>query len=103
MLKPGFIDISHHQVIPKSLEAAAQSGIQGVVHKVTEGTTFVDSKVGARYHLTREAGMEWGLYHFVRAGNINAQVNHFLTVSKDVSDEKTMFALDWEVTGLTIN
>ena len=42
MLKPAFIDLSHHNVIPQSLKPAKQSGIVGVIHKATEGTSYVD-------------------------------------------------------------
>src|SRR5262245_32071305 len=77
MLKPAFIDLSHHNTIPESLQDARRSGILGVIHKATEGSSYVDSKVDARFWLARDAGMMWGVYHFVRPGDMDQQVGFF--------------------------
>jgi len=103
MLKPAFIDLSHHNTIPASLQATADAGIVGVIHKCTEGTGFVDSKSDARFYLTRDAGMMWGLYHFVRPGSMVEQVNHFLRAAAEISDEETMLVLDWEDAGVSLD
>jgi lysozyme len=103
MLKPGFIDLSHHNTIPESLEPAYQAGILGCIHKCTEGTSYVDSKVDSRGYLATKAGMMWGLYHFVRPGSMVEQVDFFLSTAEEVSDiEETLFALDWEDTAVSL-
>src|SRR5262245_29309111 len=102
MLKPAFIDISHHQTIPESLVPAAQAGIIGVVHKATEGTSYVDDKMDNRRYLAQEAGLLWGLYHFVRGGSMDAQVDHFLDAAAPYSDANTLLALDWEVSDVSL-
>lgn len=97
---PLVIDLSHYQVIPESLIAARESGIAGVIHKATQGLRYLDPKANARYSLAKDAGMLWGVYHFLVAGNIEAQVKWFLS-QKDIIDEDTLLCLDFEVKGVT--
>lgn len=94
MLKPAFIDLSHWNV--PSYEPLKAIGLVGVVHKLTESTSFTDDVAGSRFELARKIGLKWGLYHFIRPGNISAQVDFFLDSSIYASDEDTLFALDWE-------
>ena len=102
-MKPAFIDLSHHNSISSDLIDAQESGIMGVIHKCTEGTTYKDEKVEARYYLTNEAGLLWGVYHFVRPGSMRDQVDFFLRSSEDVWDGNTLFALDWEDTRVSLD
>jgi len=103
MLKPGFIDLSHHNTIPESLAPAKQSGIQGVIHKATEGSSYVDDKLDNRYYLARDAGMLWGVYHFARPGDMKQQVDHFLRTTAEYVDENSLYALDWEDAGVLLD
>lgn len=103
MLKPGFIDISHHQTIPSSLKPAKEAGIVGVIHKATEGTSYVDAKLEARWYLAKDAGLLWGAYHFVRPGSMVDQVQHFLDTIAGCSDEQTLLCLDWEDAGVSLD
>src|SRR5262245_56808324 len=103
MLKPAFIDLSHHNVIPASLATARASGILGSIHKLTEASGFVDDKCAARYFLAKEAGMLWGVYHFVRPGNMPQQVDFFLDQAELVSDADTLYCLDWEDSGVSLS
>ena len=103
MLKPAFIDLSHHNVIPQSLKPAKQSGIVGVIHKATEGTSYVDDKVDNRYFLAQDARLLWGLYHFIRPGTVEGQVDRFLEVARKVSDGNTLYCLDWEDSAVHID
>src|SRR5262245_1664604 len=99
------IDLSHHNTIPQSLQPAAASGVWGVIHKLTESTGFTDSKVAARYVLTSEAGMLWGLYHFIRPGKIEQQAEFFVDQSAvlAVADAATLYVLDYEDSGVSLN
>jgi len=103
MPTPVVIDLSHHNTIPSSLKPAKDSGIVGVIHKMTEGTSYTDDKVQARYKLAKDAGMAWGLYHFIRPGKIIAQADYFLAQAEalDVLDRNTLLALDWEDAGVS--
>jgi len=103
MLKPAFIDLSHWQTIPQSLVPAREAGILGVIHKMTEGSGYVDDKADNRYYLAQEAGLLWGLYHFVQPGDMAQQVDHFLHSAAPYSDENTLFVLDWEVSSVSLD
>lgn len=87
------VDISHYNVV-EDLEQAAKFGIWGVIHKATEGVSVVDKKLEARRFLTQRAGLLWGTYHFIRAGNIASQVTNYLRVAKVGPSD--LMALDWE-------
>lgn len=100
--KPIVIDLSHYQVIPESLEAAKAAGIVGVIHKATENTSYVDPKAASRFHLAREAGMLWGIYHFLRPKNIDKQADFFLS-QKNLIDDDTLLVCDFEVAGIELN
>lgn len=102
MLTPLVIDLSHHQVIPQSLELAKQSGIAGVIHKVSEGLTISDDKAKARMSLARNVGMLWGVYHFLRPGNILEQADRFLS-HHEIIDEETLLVCDFEVGGISLD
>lgn len=101
MLKPAFVDLSHHNTIPSSLEPAAGAGILGVVHKATEGSSMVDDKLEARRHLALDAGLLWGTYHFIRPGNVEAQVANYLEAIAGVTDRRSLYVLDWEDRGVS--
>jgi len=103
MLKPAFVDLSHHNTIPESLKDARASGILGVIHKLTEGNTFIDSDCDARYQLAKQAKMLWGVYHFVRPGDMEHQAGFFVETSIElgVADDKTLYCLDYEDKGVS--
>lgn len=102
-MRPTFIDLSHHNTIPESLRPARKSGIRGVIHKATEGSSFVDDKLEARRHLALEARMLWGVYHFIRPGSVTDQAEFFVSTSMPVSDRRTLYALDWEDSAVSID
>lgn len=103
MPKVAVIDISHYQLI-ESFEEAKAEGVVGVIHKLTEGLTYVDRKVKARYHLAQEASMAWGVYHFLRPGNMKAQAQHFVTQADKMDmGSDTMFAADHEDKDVSLN
>lgn len=103
MPTPIVVDLSHHNTIPSSLIPAKEAGIIGLIHKLTEGTTYVDSKVVARWELSNEAEMLWGLYHFVRPGDPKKQAEFMFSKagSLKVYNEQTLWVLDWEDAGVT--
>src|SRR5215471_8232194 len=99
------IDLSHHNSIPNDLTHAASAGIIGCIHKLTEGKSYVDDKVQARFYLANEAGLAWGLYHFLRPGDMKQQANFFwgTAVELNVIDDQTLLAADHEDTGVSFN
>lgn len=103
MPDPIVIDLSHHNTIPSSLKPAKDAGIIGVIHKATEGQTIKDSKVDSRQALARDAGLLFGLYHFIRPGNITGQVNNFLAVYTRYDPKSLLVALDYEDMGVSLS
>ena len=93
---PIVIDLSHWNTISSSLKPAAESGIVGVIHKATEGASNVDKKVDARYALAKQAGLLWGLYHFLRPGDQRAHARHFISIASQFGDDQTLLAADHE-------
>ena len=51
----------------------------GCIHKLTEGSSYTDDHADARHYLATSAGMAWGLYHFLRPGNMEQQAEFFGT------------------------
>jgi GH25 family lysozyme M1 (1,4-beta-N-acetylmuramidase) len=100
MPKPLVIDLSHHNTIG-SLHDAAAAGIVGVIHKATEGVKMVDKTAKSRFALSRDAGLLWGVYHFMKPGDVETQVDHFLKNAP--ADDKTLYVLDFEVDGITLS
>src|SRR5262245_23181873 len=99
------IDLSHHNVIPESLQAAKDAGVWAVIHKLTENVGFTDDKVESRCFLARQAGLLWGVYHFIRPGNIRQQAEFFVEQAKalGVADDATLYVLDHEDAGVSLD
>lgn len=91
------VDLSHYNIIPLSLKPAYEAGIRGVIHKGTEGLGRLDPKCGGRYFLAKDAGLLWGLYHFIRPGDPVQQAQNFLSMTARVRDAKTLLVCDYEV------
>lgn len=96
------IDLSHHNTVPTSLQSTADAGVLGIIHKCTQGTSFVDKKVGARQYLTKEAGMLWGLYHYLNPGKMIPQMDHFWEKAQMFGNEDTLLAIDFEEAGVSL-
>src|SRR5262245_50005936 len=103
MPTPKVIDLSHHNSIPKDLIETKNAGIIGCIHKLTEGSSHVDSKVQARHYLAQQAGMAWGIYHFMRPGNMSAQANFFINKALELGllDDNTCIVADHEDEGVS--
>lgn len=71
------IDLSHHNTV-NELHSAAAAGIVGILHKCTEGSTFLDEDYHTRRRMAAEAGLAFGAYHFLKHGNVKAQMAWFL-------------------------
>jgi GH25 family lysozyme M1 (1,4-beta-N-acetylmuramidase) len=80
------IDISHHQPDPNWAKLKA-GGTIGVILKATEGTTYVDPTYKKRASAAKAAGLHVSTYHFLKSGNIEAQMDFYVkTVSPDEGD-----------------
>jgi lysozyme len=87
------IDLSHHNTVTSWTDMKS-SGIIGIIHKATQGTSYVDPTYASRKEAALAEGLLWGAYHFGEGGNTRAQADHFLAV---VQPEPTdLLVLDWE-------
>ncbi|MCB0723104.1 MAG: glycoside hydrolase family 25 protein [Ignavibacteriae bacterium] len=87
------IDISHHNE-RINFEKVKEAGIIGVIHKATQGISFVDDKYRERKKEALENGLLWGAYHFGTDKNGKNQADHFLNHIDNNND--TIIALDFE-------
>jgi len=67
--------------------------------KATQGTSYINPRMGQQAESARNQGMVVGFYHFLEKGNINAQVDYFL--DKAVSVQGDLLAIDWETNPAT--
>lgn len=96
MPTPIVIDLSHHNTVPVGFEDTKKAGIVGVIHKATEGESYTDTDVDARWYLAKRAGMLWGLYHFMRAGDMKQQAKFFCDVVAKNGNDHTLLVADHE-------
>jgi lysozyme len=96
------VDLSHHNETV-DFERMRAAGIVGVIHKATQGLTYVDETYASRRALALERGLLWGAYHFGVGGDGSDQAEFFLGVTKP--DERTLLVLDYEpnLTGPTMS
>lgn len=87
------VDLSHHNG-NVDLQKARGDGILGVIHKATQGATYVDPMYSINKQKAQAAGLLWGAYHFGTGDDAQKQAEHFLaTVSPGPTD---LLVLDFE-------
>lgn len=90
---PNVADISHYQEVT-SFTAMHAFGVLGVIHKVTQGLSYVDRMCVTRRPAITSAGMLFGVYHFGEGGDPAGQARHCLDATQPDTD--TLVALDLE-------
>ena len=70
------------------------TGVQFVVIKATEGTTYVNPHMAGQLATARKIGAVVGFYHFLRPGNIDKQARFFLDTAPEGAAD--FLAIDWE-------
>lgn len=91
MVLDNILDLSHYNLITDG--AALKTNVSAIIHKATQGLTYVDPEYAGRKTLLKDAVL-WGAYHFGTAQDPIAQANHFIDVVGPNSD--TLLALDFE-------
>src|SRR5262245_34602417 len=71
------IDISHHNPTPDWAKLKS-GGVVGVIHKATEGSSYVDDMLFTRARAAMDADLCWSTYHFLRPGDMEDQMEHYL-------------------------
>lgn len=93
------IDISHHQATVNFGQVKA-AGVVGVIHKATEGSSYIDNRYQERRPQAESAGLLWGAYHFLRPGNMTQQAQHFVSVTGTDVD---IYVADHEDAGVSLS
>jgi lysozyme len=96
---PVCIDISHHQGYPDFTEVRA-SGVLGVIHKATEGTTFIDDARAENLSNAKKAGLAIATYFWIKPGDGRAQAEFYLQTIDPVEGERVV--IDYEEDGCTL-
>lgn len=99
MSNPIVVDLSHHNPTPDWAKLKA-GGTVGVIHKATEGTSYVDKTLFERARDAMAAGLCWSTYHFLRPGNMKTQMDHYLGTVNPRQGER--MCLDHEDAGVSL-
>lgn len=98
-LKVHGADLSHHNPNP-DLKKAKANGLEWLIHKAAEGSTYTDSTYAARRKLAKEAGIRFGAYGFARPDtdgrDAKLEALHLFKVARPVAGD-IIPALDFEV------
>jgi lysozyme len=95
------VDLSHHNPTPDWAKLKA-GGVVGVILKATEGTTYVDPTYAGRRHDAEVVGnLCVSSYHFLRPGDMRAQMDHFLGIVQPAKGERV--CLDHEDAGVSLS
>ena len=101
MANPIVIDCSHWNPDPIDWAKLKANGTVGIVHKATEGESYVDNKLFARAAAAMEAGLCWSTYHFLRpSSNMMKQLQHYGNTIDPVLGERV--CLDHEDPGVSL-
>lgn len=87
------IDLSHQNGVVDFSKLNA-GGIRGVIHKATQGTSFVDRAYSTNKAKALGQGLLWGAYHFGTGGDGVVQAEHFLNTVNPAPHE--LLVLDFE-------
>jgi lysozyme len=94
-LQPGtVVDLSHFNLNPDFAVAKA-NGITAVIHKATQGATYVDPAYSTHSKAAAAAGLLWGAYHFGTGAESISQAGLFLKIVEP--SPATLVVLDLEL------
>jgi GH25 family lysozyme M1 (1,4-beta-N-acetylmuramidase) len=95
-MKPNVLDISHHNTVT-SFQQIKSFGINGIIHKASQGDSIPDKTYSQRRDSAVKAGLLWGAYHFASNEPVKDQVDWFFKMAQP--SEFTLLALDYEPNG----
>lgn len=99
MANPIVIDLSHWNPTPDWATLKA-NGTVGVIHKATEGTSYIDDTLFKRAGAAMAAGLCWSTYHFLKHGNVEAQMAHYIKTIQPQKGERV--CIDHEDADVTL-
>jgi lysozyme len=96
---PVCIDISHHQGYP-DFDEVRQAGVLGVIHKATEGSSFIDDARAENLANAKKAGLGIATYFWLKPGDGRSQAEFYLSVIDPVQGERVV--IDYEEDGCSL-
>ena len=96
---PVCIDISHWQDFPDFDEVRA-AGVLGVIHKATEGTSYVDPNRATNCENALKAGLAVSTYFWIKPGDGRAQAEFYLQTIDPEPGERVV--IDYEEDGCSL-
>ena len=93
------IDISHYNGPSLDFEKASASGIVGVLHKASDGSTYIDPMYDQNRQNATAAGMKWGAYHYWENDPVDSQVQNFLGAVGNL--QQVLLAVDVEISAVS--
>jgi GH25 family lysozyme M1 (1,4-beta-N-acetylmuramidase) len=100
MAGPIAIDLSHHNRV-NSWPAIKSAGVRAVILKATEGTSYVDNTFADRRLDAIRAGLIVSSYHFLKHGDVDAQMQHYLETVNPKRGERVV--IDHEDAAVTLD
>jgi lysozyme len=95
------IDISHWQGFPNFAKVRA-AGVVAMIHKATEGTSFVDPNRATNISNATKAGIKCCTYHWLSPGSDpKKQIAHYIDIVDPVPGERMV--IDYEETGCKLD
>lgn len=94
------IDISHWQDFPDFEEVAA-AGVIAMIHKCTEGTSYIDPNRTRNCNNAMAAGIAVATYHWIKPGNPTGQMKFYLDVLDPADGERVV--IDYEEDGCQLD
>jgi lysozyme len=94
------IDISHHQDFP-SFDQVAAAGVIAMIHKATEGSSYVDPNRARNCSNAIKAGIACCTYHWLKPGNAKQQIAFYLKTIDPMPGERMV--IDYEEDGCTLS
>jgi lysozyme len=95
------IDISHHQDFPDFTKVKA-AGVIAMIHKATEGSSYVDPNRGRNCKNAIDAGIAVATYHWLSPDSDPAkQMQFYLDTVQPVEGERVV--IDYEEDGCTLD
>lgn len=95
------VDLSHHNG-NVDLGKAKADGILGVIHKATQGTTYVDPMYATNRQKAQAAGLLWGAYHFGTGDDATQQAQHFLATVQPGANDLLVLDLETNTQGASM-
>ena len=88
------IDLSHRNQNVDFAQIKNPGGVLAIIHKATQGTTYVDPTYATHRTGAFTQSLLWGAYHFGTGADGVEQAQHFLDVVQPKG--QTLLALDFE-------